>query len=669
MKYDLESIKNKLALYGITFENYKDTTGNLTGNITLPSALFVYNKNLSTEEAFYLVANKVYEAVNLLAMDVPNKFEVNWKQVVGDKIFNDFQEAIYEEVNQRFLSNSFPEFQNATTLTPNLMSLSSSGISGGPNITDYLNAITKQKILNIDWLSIDPEKQWDARYNINRLYANMSNLSLPPQQEKQVLMANEDGTFYRKFLSHFASKNQIENIDTRISENTKNLANVQNDINSFKPIVDNSATKEWVAKQITALPNVEDWNSGKVYGVAQFVIYGGKLFFSKKDNNLNKVPGGITGADYWQQILQITSIMSGEIVYAVGTDLKRSIKCPNSNWYINLNDLLEIKDIDNLFLKLNSQFPDLKLQKTDAENFINNLCNGINNLADFINKKLFKTIFEKGEVKFFHTIDEFKNIVGKYINDINNNFGRIYEELSDSKYLVQGKGSGTGGSNWIQLSNLPNNWLKVNVGQNDSQQFAMTGWFMNDGYTGMWPAQPFDAWHDSFVTTHWTFPHRWDDNPNYIRRGVANRNFHLGYDEKIWTRLNTGSQQQYWPAYQRVYGVRFLKDITINLDPIWVNVIDIQTYYSNTETSLVLTKYYKKDEVDKLLNKKINVLNNATENLIPLTTANGELQIDNTVNKEVFANINKIDNKMPANVSEWTDKQVQDLAERIRGRI
>lgn len=669
MKYDLDSIKNKLALFGVTFENYKDTTGNLTGNITLPSALFVYNKNLTTEEAFYLVANKVYEAVNLLAMDVPNKFEVNWKQVVGDKIFNDFQSAIYEEVNQRFLSNSFPEFQNATTLTPNLMNLSSNGTSGGSNVTDYLNAITRQKILNIDWLSIDPDKQWDSRYNINRMYANMSNLSLTPQQEKQVLMANEDGTFYRKFLSYFVNKNQINNLDDRISENTKNIANVQSDINTFKPIAENSATKEWVAKQITSLPNVEEWNSGQVYGAAQFVVYDGKLFFSKKDNNLNKVPGGITGADYWQQILQITSIMAGEIVYAIGTDLKRSMTCPNSNWYINLNDLSEITNIDSLFLKLNSKFPDLKLQKTDAENFIKNLCNGVDNLANFIDKKIFKTIFKKGEIKLFNTIDEFKNIVGEYINGVDEGFGTLYEELADSKYLVLGRGSGTGGSNWIQLANLPNNWLPIRVGQNDSQQLALTAYFMNGGYNGMWPAHPFDAWADSFVTNHWTFPHRYDDNPNFIRRGVADRNFHLAYDEKIWIRLNTGGQQQYWPAYQRVYGVRFLKDIKINLDPLWVNVIDIQTYYSNTETSLVLTKYYKKDETDKLLAQKLNILNTDKENLIPITDTNGELQIDSNVNKEVFDNINKIDSKMPANISEWTDKQVQDLAERIRGRI
>lgn len=669
MKYDLDSIKNKLALFGITFENYKDTTGNLTGNVTLPSSLFAFNKNLTAEEAFYLVANKVYEAVNLLAMDIPNKFEVNWKQVVGDKIFNDFQSAIYEEVNQRFLSNSFPEFQNATTLTPNLMNLSSNGMSGGPNVADYLNAITRQKILNIDWLSIDPAKQWDSRYNINRLYANMSNLSLTPQKEKQVLMANEDGTFHRKFLSWFVNKNVINNLDDRISNNTKNIANVQSDLNFFKPVVENSATKDWVAKQIINLPETEAWDSSKVYVSGQFVIYDGKLYFSNKDNNLNKVPGGITGSEYWHQIVQITSIQAGEIVYKVGTDLKRTLICPNDNWYINLDDLFGINDIDNLFLKLNSKFPDLGLQKTDAENFVNNLCKGIDNLQSFINKKISKIIFQKGEVKFFNTIDDFKKIIGEFVNDVDTNFGILYEELADAKYLVQGRGSGTGGSNWIQLSNLPNNWLKVNVGQDNSQQFAMTGWFMNGGYNGMWPASPFDGFPDSFVTSYWTFPHRWDDNPNYIRRGIAGRNFHLGYDEKIWTRLNSGNQQQYWPAYQRIYGIRFLQDIRISLDPVWVNVLDIQTYYSNTETSLVLTKYYKKDEIDKMLDQKLNILNNSTENLIPLTTNSGNLQIDNGVNKKLFENINKIDSKMPANVSDWTDKQVQDLAERIRGRI
>lgn len=669
MKYDLDGIKNKLALFGITFENYKDTTGNLTGNITLPSSLFAFNKNLTTEEAFYLVANKVYEAVNLLAMDVPNKFEVNWKQVVGDKIFNDFQTAIYEEVNQRFLSNSFPEFQNATTLTPNLMNLSSNGMSGGPNITDYLNAITKQKILNIDWLSIDPEKQWDSRYVINRMYANMSNLSLPPQQEKQVLMASEDGTFYRKFLSWFVNKNQIKDLNKQVNNNTTEIANIQSDFNNWKPIANNAATKEWVAKQVVGLPTTKQWDSSEVYSAAQFVVYDGKLFFSTKDNNLNKVPGGITGADYWRPIYQISSILAGEIVYSSGTDLKKSNTCPNTNWYINLADLEGINNIDNLFLKINSKFPDLHIKKTDAENFVKNLCNGIDNLPSFINKKLYDTKFYKGEIKFFNTIEDFKNIIGKFVNNVDANFGNIYEELADSKYLVQGRGSGTGGSNWIQLSNLPNNWLAINVGQTDSQQFAMTGFFMNGGYNGMWPATPFDAWADSFVTSYWTFPHRWNDSPNYIRRGLANRSFHLEYDEKIWMRLNRGTQQQYWPEYQRVYGVKFLKDIIVNLDTLWVNVIDIQTFYSNTETSLVLTKYYKKDEVNDLLNKKVNVLNNDQENLIPFTNNSGNLQVDIGINKDVFENINKIDSKMSANVADWTDKQVQDLAERIRGRI
>ena len=96
---NIQFIKSKLNKYGISFENFQLQTGNLVGKVIVPSALRAFNRNLTAEQAFYFVANKVFESANLLAFGIPAKLEEVYDRVVSHEDFKDFQKAVIDIVS------------------------------------------------------------------------------------------------------------------------------------------------------------------------------------------------------------------------------------------------------------------------------------------------------------------------------------------------------------------------------------------------------------------------------------------------------------------------------------------------------------------------------------------------------------------------------------------
>ena len=76
-----------------------------------------------------------FESANVIAFGIPVRIQDNYEKIVSHEDYRDFQKAIYEEVNQRFLSNSFPEFQNAGSVSLSNVSIQS-GYLGGQLISD-----------------------------------------------------------------------------------------------------------------------------------------------------------------------------------------------------------------------------------------------------------------------------------------------------------------------------------------------------------------------------------------------------------------------------------------------------------------------------------------------------------------------------------------------------
>ncbi len=477
---NIQFIKSKLNKYGISFENFQLQTGNLVGKVIVPSALRAFNRNLTAEQAFYFVANKVFESANLLAFGIPAKLEDCYDRVVSHEDFKDFQKAIYEEINQRFISNTFPEFANAGNVSLSNISIQN-GYMGGQYIQDWVNPVSRQIISNIDW------RQYDEAADVERdkvyMYRNMHNAWLPLSESKRFILALEDGSVGYTDINEFATSKNLELAGEQIKQNYDQQVQNKTDINILKEETKKLASLDYVNNIALAFPKTEEWNPDKIYNRPQFVVYAGCIYWNLVDNNINKVPGGITGEGYWIKVRDLfvaTNVNS--IIYAPGTDIKYSISNPNNLYYVSIEDILKIPELslNTLFTYLDNNYPHLNLTIENVQDFFNNLCNSdVANLTKTFGKQL---KFSRDQIILFD--DEVS-----MINFINSNHlaTNDYSKINYGDYLKFSKSTQNtkrGGNNLLSRQNLPNlsstiewytrcdNWNPINSG-NDLMRFSL----------------------------------------------------------------------------------------------------------------------------------------------------------------------------------------------------
>lgn len=173
----MEEIKNKLAKYNISFEEYKKSSS-LIGIFKVPNILKTLNPKIKEQEAFYNVAWGVFLAADSLTKNKASLQEQNdyeeWKMIVSDFRAQKFQSAIFEEIKTRCLSNSFPEIQNQQLFPTNL---SQTGKSiDYSNKYQLLSPLATSLIINSRWenLEINPDK---IKINISEVYASKFELN------------------------------------------------------------------------------------------------------------------------------------------------------------------------------------------------------------------------------------------------------------------------------------------------------------------------------------------------------------------------------------------------------------------------------------------------------------------------------------------------------------
>ncbi len=371
---DIQYIKNKLSKYGLSFANFQELTGNLVGKVIVPSALRAFNKDLTAEEAFYFITNKVFELANVLAMSIPSRIGDVWERTVSYDDYKDFQKAIYEEVNQRFLSNAFPEFQNAGSSAIGNTQIQQ-GYIGGQLLQDWVNPLSRQIIANINWLQY--EEAADVERDKIYMYQNCANALLPTDTKKRVMLACEDGSIGLVDQAAFATSQKANEMQEQVNKNQSEHTANKTEINKIKEEIKKFATKDLVEKIAIAFPKTERWDPDKTYQIPAFVTHDGGIYWNLINDNINSVPGGITGEGKWMKVTDIfTTSNVTDIIYAAATDFKKANANPNPLFYVSIQEILGIDNlnVDTLFSYLDAQFPHLNLTSDDVNKFYKNLC-------------------------------------------------------------------------------------------------------------------------------------------------------------------------------------------------------------------------------------------------------------------------------------------------------
>lgn len=525
---DIQYIKTKLAKFGITFENFKHQTGNLVGRVIVPNALRAYNRNLTAEQAFYFVTNKVFESANVIAFGIPVRIQDNYEKIVSHEDYRDFQKAIYEEVNQRFLSNSFPEFQNAGSVSLSNVSIQS-GYLGGQLISDWVNPLSRQIISNIDW------RQYDCAADVERdkvyMYRDGANAWFPTSTDKRVLLALEDGSMGFKQIDDFAKQSDLVKAGETIKQNWDAQTQNRSDINEIKKEMKNLAPFDYVNDVAVAFPKTEVWDPDKTYTKPAFVVHLGKIYWNNIDENLGNVPGGVTGEGKWIEVRDLfVADQVSSIIYDPATDFKYAKANPNSAYYVDIAKILEIGDLDenSLFNYLDHQFPHLNLSKDEVLKFYENLCNcDPNNLIDTYAPKI---KYSKDSILTFDdliSMDEFIRLNNLTEND--------YEFINSTSYLRFANRSSLdkeGGSNFLIKSDLPNVTGQFGTGNNSPVFYGndTSGCFTNSTNKNKWPS----PWNS---------------------QGSADR---VG---QIIFNLNSNEQTEFKPKYYSIFAIKFKRNI------------------------------------------------------------------------------------------------------------
>lgn len=532
---DIQYIKTKLAKFGITFENFKHQTGNLVGRVIVPNALRAYNRNLTAEQAFYFVTNKVFESANVIAFGIPVRIQDNYEKIVSHEDYRDFQKAIYEEVNQRFLSNSFPEFQNAGSVSLSNASIQS-GYLGGQLISDWVNPLSRQIISNIDW------RQYDCAADVERdkvyMYRDGANAWFPTSTDKRVLLALEDGSMGFKQIDDFAKQSDLVKAGETIKQNWDAQTQNRSDINDIKKEMKNLAPFDYVNDVAVAFPKTEVWDPDKTYTKPAFVVHLGKIYWNNIDENLGNVPGGVTGEGKWIEVRDLfVADQVSSIIYDPATDFKYAKANPNSAYYVDIAKILEIGDLDenSLFNYLDHQFPHLNLSKDEVLKFYENLCNcDPNNLIDTYAPKI---KYSKDSILTFDdliSMDEFIRLNNLTEND--------YEFINSTSYLRFANRSSLdkeGGSNFIKQSDLPN---------------ILWSWQTIAGWTGSGRYIADVVWKNENVIVDSAWPNGGADGSN--GSGKSRK------ENKISIYLNGNVEQtEFNPKYYSIFAIKFKRNI------------------------------------------------------------------------------------------------------------
>ncbi len=588
---DIQFIKSKLNKYGISFENFQLQTGNLVGKVIVPATLRAFNRDLTAEQAFYFVANKVFEAANVLAFGIPAKLEEVYDRVVSHEDFKDFQKAIYEEINQRFISNTFPEFSNAGSVSLSNVSIQN-GYMGGQYIQDWVNPISRQIISNINW------REYDLVADIERdkvyMYRNMHNAWLPLSENKRFILALEDGSVGYTNVSNFATQNDLElagnQIDANLDQSNKN----KSEINTLKDQSKNYATKDFVNEVAISFPKTEIWNADKIYNRPQFVVHAGCIYWNLVDNNINKVPGGISGEGYWMKVRDLFVAENvTSVIYSPGTDIKYSISNPNNLYYVSIDDILKINNLNlnTLFNYLDQNYPHLNLTIDDVKEFYKNLCNSDNSkLLKSFGKQL---KFSRDQIILFDDEVSMNNFINS--NHLATN---DYSKINYGDYLKFSKStqnSKRGGNNLLSRQNLPNlsttiewytrsdNWNPINSG-NDLMRFSLReNGSRHDGDKGG------------------------------------------GHSAKIEFKLNPNQQTEFEPKYYTIFAIKINRDIYYDtLIKSWTNIVKM-----SLEGKLIKNE----DDDIEIDNTGLNTVYYKTKN----ETTNGIVHVLFDKNKTTFS--------------------------------
>lgn len=636
----LKTIKERLSLYGVDIQSYLDSSANLVGSLFVPAQLAVFNINLDKEDAFYLVANKVFIACDTFCYGIPGKFNQSWREVVGEDVYNTFQSAIFEEISQRFLSNSFPEFQNAQTLIPENFTFTPNSSIGGSNVGDYLNAITKTKLININWDDIDPTKQYDPKYfkkEIKFLLDDMSNLKLSPTQETQVLLSKKDGALDREDVNNFATVNELTTIDGKCEKIKLDIASINNNINSLNKTI---ATLQDPKRLI--VPSIDRWDANNTYNSGDFCFYAQNIYCARVSNQ-NQVP--TPNSNYWVNVSQVYRSVGGDLVYRAGTDLKFSFTNPNFHFYISLDTFLNadkvlatVNDIYNAIqsrLRYEAVNENTDFSLDNALELVNNLF-GLNLNSDDYSKDISSDITKglltivhaygwpsENQVLLFNWSPDCLSLMDPIVCNWTGWFG-----TNDNFLRIGTETSGSGGSNLITQDNLPN--VSYNLTHDhgltdvttddytltfDDISLTVNFWWKQNDYVSIESDYFRSDDRNIFIVTA---SHDWEEYLNSYTLNFTDPdgnhypvswNFKNGHHHtfpkgatvnytSLSLNLNPNSQTEFIPKYDYVRPLRITKSLPPELlQKIWVNILPI--YSQQSELSTTLSGYYSKYESDK----------------------------------------------------------------------
>ncbi len=452
---NIDSIKDKLYKFGITYDTYLEKTGNLVGKPIVPNALRAYNRELTYEEAFYLVANKVFDTANMLAHSIPIELQQIWYKIAAPQDFKDFQLAIFEEVNQRMLSNTFPEFQNAGTVSVSNMSIQNGFIGGG--LTELINKQSQQLIANIDWYKYSE----DADNEREKLYmlSDFSNLWIKTATYKRVLIALEDGTSGVLNLGYFAKDDDLKKANDKIDANLTLATDTKTEVNEIKNKIKSFCTKDELEKIATAFAKTEEYDPDKTYMKMDFVAHAGGIYYSNIDDNIGNTPGGVTGVGKWTKANDIFTVANvTDVIYGPATDFKVCNLNPNSVYYVKIQDLLAIESLDanTLFAYLDKNYPHLNLTIEESNRFFNALCNSDVDLLKSTYGPKIK--FNKDKIETFDDLQSLYDWVAK-----NKLLETQYQIIKSKKYIKIGDETSTlkeGGKDKTSFTITENNIKK-----------------------------------------------------------------------------------------------------------------------------------------------------------------------------------------------------------------
>lgn len=240
--------KNKIIEWlDISLEDYNNYS-NISNSFFIPGKLKRFYNEEDEEQiaqCFLNIACSIYSQIDLIVgLRISWAFEnsltkENFATLISDFRKNNLKKAIYEEINFRLLSNSFPEFNNRQDLTSN--NINKIGFSKDySTIESLLSPLAAGYIINSGWNKIELESR-------------SSNISYFDFLDKSIKRINEEV---------FDLKSEILKVDEKITSNS-NLDQIQeNLINNTKNALESQLNEN--IGLINRIKNNVDINNNKL---------------------------------------------------------------------------------------------------------------------------------------------------------------------------------------------------------------------------------------------------------------------------------------------------------------------------------------------------------------------------------------------------------------------